>query len=296
MQQLVSQVALPVVLALIMLSMGLGLTARNFMDVMRRPLAGLMGLGLQMLVLPILALLLIAVFELSPVAAAGLFLLSLCPGGATSNLFSYLAGGHVALSISLTAVSSVLVPVSLPLMFLAYLQFAGIEQLAFFMPLGIMVKQLVAVTLVPVVVGMLIRHVAASWARRVEPMAKRVATMAMVVIIVLLIATNWSLVMEVASLNGVAVLSLSCIALVFAYQVALRGGLTVREARTLAVETGIQNAGTAIMVALTLLEQPALAMIPLMYGLLMNIPAFGFIGWVRWRDAASNAAPQKASV
>lgn len=280
MQQLVSQVALPVVLALIMLSMGLGLTVKNFTDVFRHPLIAVLGLGLQMLLLPVLALLLIAVFDLSPIAAAGLFLLSLCPGGATSNLFSYLARGNVALSISLTAITSLLVPFSLPLLFVAYVQWVGDEQMMFAMPLDIMIKQLVAVTLVPVLVGMLIRHFAANWAVSVEPLTKRIATVAMIAVIILLIATNLSLVINMASVNGMAVLALSCIALVLAYQVSLGVGVAVREARTLAMETGIQNAGTAMMVALTLLEQPSLAIIPLMYGLLMNIPAFGFIAWV----------------
>jgi len=287
MQQVVSQIALPVVLALIMLSMGLGLTLRNFTDVVRQPLAGLLGLGLQMLFLPGLALLLILVLDLSPVAAAGLFLLSLCPGGATSNLFSYLARGNVALSISLTAITSVLVPFTLPILFALYLQVAGEEQLVFAMPLGLMIKQLVVVSLVPVVVGMLLRHFASAWAIRVEPMAKRVATVAMLLVIVLLIMTNLPLVMTMASLNGAAVLGLSCVALVVAYQVAVRSGLAGKEARTLALETGVQNAGTAMMVALTLLHQPELAMIPLMYGLLMNIPAFGFIAWATHGKAAS---------
>ena len=171
-------------------------------------------------------------------------------------------------------------PFSLPLLFVAYVQWVGDEQMMFAMPLDIMIKQLVAVTLVPVLVGMLIRHFAANWAVSVEPLTKRIATVAMIAVIILLIATNLSLVINMASVNGMAVLALSCIALVLAYQVSLGVGVAVREARTLAMETGIQNAGTAMMVALTLLEQPSLAIIPLMYGLLMNIPAFGFIAWV----------------
>ena len=291
MQQIVSQVALPVVLAMIMLSMGLGLTTRNFTDVARHPLSAALGLGLQMCGLPILALLVIVLFDLSAVAAAGLFLLSLCPGGATSNLFSYLARGNVALSISLTAITSLIVPFTLPLLFMAYTEASGGQLAAFTMPLGMMVMQLVVVTLVPVLVGMGIRHFAANWAQRVEPMAKKVATMAMISVIILLIATNLPLVMDMASVNGVAVLGLSCVALVIAYLVASKAGLAAADVRTVAMETGIQNAGTAMMVAMTLLQQPQLAMIPLMYGLLMNIPAFGFIAWVQYKhqNAASGS-------
>lgn len=287
MQQVVSQIALPVVLAMIMLSMGLGLSVRHFRDVVRHPLAAALGLGLQMCGLPLLALVVIAVFDVSPIAAAGLFLLSLCPGGATSNLFSYLARGNVALSISLTATTSLLVPFSLPVLFLAYTQATGDSLAAFNMPLATMVMQLVVVTLIPVLVGMALRHFAAAWALRVEPMAKKIATIAMMAVIVLLIATNLPLVMGMASLNGIAVLSLSCVALIAAYLIASKLGLNATDARTVALETGIQNAGTAMMVAMTLLQQPQLAMVPLMYGLLMNIPAFGFIAWVQHKDQAA---------
>ena len=292
MQQIVSQIALPIVLALIMLSMGLGLTIRNFTELARKPLSALLGLLLQMVGLPLLAVAVIVMFDLSPIAAAGIFLLSLCPGGATSNLFSYLAKGNVALSISLTAVTSLLVPFTLPLLFVAYGQASGDQLLAFALPLKTMVMQLVVVTLVPVLLGMTIRHFVRVWAIKVEPITKKIATLAMIGVIVLLIVTNLPLVADMVSINGVAVLSLSCFALIAAYSIASSAGIPPADVRTVAMETGIQNAGTAMMVALTLLEQPELAMVPLMYGLLMNIPAFGFIAWVHGSER-SQAMPER---
>lgn len=283
-QQLVSQVVLPIVLAAIMLVMGLGLTRQHFIDVFRKPLAALLGLGLQMLFLPALALVIIFATGLTGVPAAGLFLLSLCPGGATSNLFSALARGNVALSICLTSISSLLIPFSLPLAFAAFLSFAGeaVPEMQF--PIDVMIKQLIVVTLVPVLVGMALRHFAENWVKSIEVIARRVATFAMMAVIILLMATNLPLVMKMVSAHGLIVLMLSIIALTAAWTIAHQLKCSESDSRTLALETGVQNAGTAMMVALSIMHQPALAMIPLMYGLLMNIPAFGFIGWLMRRD------------
>jgi BASS family bile acid:Na+ symporter len=173
MQQLVSQVLLPVVLAAIMLGMGLGLRTEDFRRVITQPKASLLGFGLQILMLPALALVIIVILPLSPVAAAGLFLVSLCPGGATSNLFSFIARGDVALSVTLTGIVSLLSPFLLPLAFLTYLQFNGDTLQEFAMPLQIIIKQLAAVTLVPVTLGMTIRYFAPIWSENAQPVLKK---------------------------------------------------------------------------------------------------------------------------
>ena len=284
MQQLVAQVILPIVLAVIMLAMGLGLSLRHFANVLCQPVVAMVGLGLQLVALPLLALVVLYTFRLDAAGAAGLFLLALCPGGVTSNLFSLLARGNVALSISLTAITSLLIPFTLPLAFAVYLTARGEAASDFSMPVLQMIKPLVVVTLLPVVMGMAIRHCAPSLAKRAGRYVRQAATLAMLAVILLLIATNWPLVTHMASLNGGAVLTLSVLAIGLGWWAAGRMGFDPQDARTLALETGIQNAGTAMMVALTLLAQPALAVVPLMYGLLMNIPAFGFIGLVIWQD------------
>lgn len=287
-----SQVILPLVLAFIMLAMGLGLTRQHFIEVLQAPALPLLGLALQMLLLPALALVVIAVLRLDGATAAGLFLLSLCPGGATSNLFAYLANGEVALSISLTAISSLLVPFTLPLLFGLYLTQAGGDWVDLQLPIATTIKQLLAVTLVPVLLGMTIRHWAGRLANKLEPWCKRIGTGLMLLVVLGLIITNWTRLLNPT--QALAVLLLSCLAMLAAGWIAARLRLPVAQTRTLAVEVGIQNAGTALLVAISLMQQPALAVVPLIYGILMNLPGFGFVAWVRYRDAQTTTRPANA--
>ena len=281
MQQLVSQVVLPITLALIMLVMGMGLTRQDFKRVAKDPKLLSFALSLQLLFLPILALVIGVMFQLPATSAAGLFLLSLCPGGATSNMFSYLAKGDVALSVSLTAVTSLIVPFSLPICFAAYhVLFQDAVVATFDMPVVLMMKQLVAVTLVPVFIGMLLRHYLAEKVIVFESRLKKLAALSMITVILLLMATNLPTLVQSLSKAGVAVLALCTLALITAWLLSLRCGLANPVANTVAIEVGVQNAGTAMMVAFVVLNQAELAVIPLMYGLLMNIPAFAFVYWV----------------
>lgn len=287
MSQLLSQLILPLVLAFIMFAMGLGLKPSHFSAIVTAPKLPLLGLALQMLMLPLLALLIIAALQLQGATAAGLFLVSLCPGGATSNLFAYLANGKVALSIALTALSSLLVPVTLPLLFGLYLSQTGDASVHLQLPIATTIKQLFAVTLVPVLVAMTLRHWAPTLVTRLEPWCKRLGTSLMLLLVLALMVTNWSLLQ--APIKAVAVLLLCGVSLLLAWFIGTRLSQDSAVGRTLAVEVGIQNAGTALLVAISLMQQPALAVVPLIYGILMNLPGFGFVAWVRYRDRQSAA-------
>lgn len=284
MQQLVTQVLLPLILALVMLGIGMALQPADFKRVLLKPKACILGLFLQLLFLPCLALVLIGLLPLSPLAAAGLFLVSLCPGGATSNLFSLIARGDAALSVTLTGVTSLLTPLTLPLLFLAYLQINPLDAGHFQLPLWPVIQQLALVTLVPVVLGMLVRLRFPVWTIRFQPGLRRLSTLAMLLIVISLLATHLHLLERILSVEGLAILLLSTTAILSGYLMARKSGLKEREQRTLGLEVGVQNAGTAIMVALTILQMPALVLVPLMYGILMNLPAFGFVAWLYRKD------------
>lgn len=284
MQQFVSQLLLPVVLAAVMLGVGLGLKPADFKHVFIQPKAAMVGLSLQILFLPILALVIIAILPLSPAAAAGLFLLSLCPGGATSNLFSFIARGDVALSVMLTGFTSLLAPITLPLLFVTFLTFSKVDAEHFVLPLLPAIKQLAMVTLLPVALGMVLRLCCPAWANKAQPGIKSVSTLAMVLIVVALIAANLEVVKGMLSVNAVAVLLLSSLAILSGYVIARKARLNERVQRTIGLEVGVQNAGAAMLVALSIMQQPALAVVPLMYGILMNIPAFAFVYWSQRQD------------
>lgn len=280
MQQLISHVILPIVLAVIMFSMGLGLRMNDFYRVLVQPKSYLLAGALQILCLPLLALLIITFLPLSNTAAAGLFLVALCPGGATSNLFTYFAKGNIALSVTLTGLVSILSPFILPIVFVSYLKVSSDTTHTVFLPLIPAIKQLIVVTLIPIILGMILRHVAPLWCNRMEGNIKKAAGFAMLLVVITLFFGNPKVIPGLLSINTLAVLLLSTTALMAAYYIAGIANLAESIRRTVAIEVGVQNAGTAMMVAFTILHDPQIAFIPLMYGLLMNVPALFFILWV----------------
>ncbi|WP_420744624.1 bile acid:sodium symporter family protein [Photobacterium damselae] len=280
MQHIVTQVLLPITLAIVMLGMGLGLKRADFSRVITQPKSSIIGLCLQIFMLPALALVLIQLFPLSSTAAAGLFLVSLCPGGATSNLFSLIAKGDVALSITLTAVISLLSPFLLPLVFITYLDIHGSQLEQFQLPIDLAIKQLIAVTVLPISLGMIITKWLPKQSQLIQPMVKKLSTITMLLIILALLITNKKIFDRFISIEGIAVLLLSSCSLFLAYFIAGKIKVSQQAQRTIAIEVGVQNAGTAMMVALSIMHQPQLAVVPLMYGLLMNIPACLFVAWV----------------
>ena len=279
--QAVTQVMLPVVLGLVMLGMGLSLQIKDFKAVLRSPKVAIIGFLLQLLLLPILALFIIKAFALNQTAAAGLFLLALCPGGATSNLFSFIAKGNLALSVCLTSVVSMLSPFFLPIAFVGFIHYSGsTDSQHFNLPLLPAMKQLALVTLLPTVIGMCIRYFADQWSQSVIPLIKKGSTIAMLLVVTALVLTNLNIIPAMLSLQGIAVMTLCGLALIIAYFIAGKLNINETDRKTIAIEVGVQNAGTAMMIAFTIMHQPALAIIPLMYGLLMNIPAFIFVYWL----------------
>ena len=286
MQQLISHIILPIVLAFIMFGMGLGLRISDFYRILIQPKSYLLASALQMLFLPLLALLIIAILPLSNTAAAGLFLVALCPGGATSNLFTYFAKGNIALSVTLTGLVSLLSPFILPIVFISYLKISSHTDHSVFLPLIPAIKQLIVVTLVPIILGMMLRHLAPLWSVRMEDSVKKIAGFAMLLVVITLFVGNPKVIPSLLSVNALAVLLLSTTALITAYYIAGIYALAEAIRRTIAIEVGVQNAGTAIMVALTILHDSQIAFVPLMYGLLMNIPALLFILWVTKRHSS----------
>ena len=150
-----TSVLLPIALAIIMLGLGLTLTVADFARVLRMPKAVLIALGTQVILLPLICFGLVKLFDLEPALAAGMMLLAASPGGTTANLFSHLAGGDVALNVSLTAVNSVLAVVTLPIVVnLSLDHFLGEGQIGL-QPAKML--QVFAIVLVPVALGMLLR-------------------------------------------------------------------------------------------------------------------------------------------
>lgn len=273
-------VALPIALAWMMFCVGLTLSVADFKRVGQFPGRVLLGLSAQLLGLPLLAFVMIWLFALPESVAIGLWLLALAPGGASSNAITHMSGGDSALSITMTAISSLIIPFSLPLMLALVVPDA---QLIF--PLKTAILQLAAVTLVPVLLGMAIKHwVTGSWFDRFSQFAGRSALGALFLTVMVTVAANSGVFHQLFSFASVAAVSLCLAGMLLGASAAklFRGDKAL--VKTMAIEVGVQNAGTAIFVAVVQLQRPELALTPLLYGLLMNLPAFVMIYWYQRRN------------
>ncbi len=272
---------LPLALAFIMFVLGLGLTLADFGRVFRQPRAIAIGLASQMLLLPAIALGVCVLFHLPPEMAVGLMLLAACPGGASAGLITKLAQGETALSISLTAITSVLAVVSVPVIVdFALRHFTG-AGIATSLPVLDVVRGVFIITTVPVAVGMLLRYLRPALVKRVEPMAGHIATGLFIAIVVATFVSQRQTLFDHLAGTGPAAMTLCVLTMAAGY---LLGGLASVERRgriAIAVESGLQNAALAIFLALSVLKLPAMAIPGVIYALLMNVCALIFISLMR---------------
>ena len=270
-------VGLPVALAIIMFGLGLSLQVADFRRVARTPRAVVVALGLQVLVLPVIAFGLVVAFDLDPLLAVGVMLLAASPGGTTANLFSHLFRGDVALNITLTAINSVLAAVTIPLvtnLAIGYFDTDG--------DLGLQwskVVQVIAIVLVPVAVGMLVRR----WSRELAARAdKPVRVFSIVVLVAVavgaLLGERENLgdyLQQVGLVTGLlCVLSLS-----LGYAGARLARLEQPQAVASSMEVGIHNTTVALTIALSVLDSTEVAIPAAVYSILMYVlaTAFGFL-------------------
>ncbi len=279
------KIGLPVSLALIMLSMGLTLRVADFQRVARAPRAFAVGLSAQMLLVPLIAWTVAWLFALPPLLAIGLMVLGFSPGGTTSNLFSYLARGDVALSVALTAVASFITPFSIPLLTewsLAHWLGQGRD---IQMPLGTTMARLLLVGLLPVAVGMAWRRLRPVHADRWQLFVHRLSVASFALVIAAIIAQQWTRMPDFLARVGTASLVMILFAMAVGFLVARLARLDRPQARTIAIEVGMQNGGMALIVTQGVLHNGEMSIVPVIYGLLMLIPVILFVLLSRREDA-----------
>lgn len=273
---IVSSVLLPLILAFIMFSLGLGLTVDDFRRIFTQPRALLVGVVCHFVILPLACFGLLSLWGLTGVFAVGFMVLAACPTGSTSNLLTYLARGDVALALSFTAVASVATIFTLPLIVTWALgHYLGAAR-AVNVPVGLMMGQVALVLGVPVSLGMLARHRWSAWALRFEPRATRIATVLFVLIVVAAVAKNWALLGDnFTSLAPFAVV-LNVSMLCVGFGVAWMARLSRSQSITLGIETAVQNAALALVIASTVLKDDAMAIPGALYGVLMYVGGLVF--------------------
>lgn len=275
-------VILPLSLAFIMFSLGVGLTGDDFSLVIREPKAFGIGLANQMVVLPAVGFTLATVFGLSGEMAVGLMILACSPGGVTSNILTKLAGGDTALSISYTAVVSVATVVTLPLIVgfsMDHFMGAAAPEIDI-LGLGITMFLL---TTIPVLIGMGIRHFATAAADSMEKMVNRIAAALFVIIVLAAIGSEFQTLMDNIGTLGPAVITLIILMLGIGYLSASKLALDDDRATTVSIESGIQNATVGITVGGLIMAPAAGATLSALslpsgvYGVLMYIVIAPFL-------------------
>ncbi|MCP9860587.1 MULTISPECIES: bile acid:sodium symporter family protein [unclassified Cyanobium] len=270
-------VLLPLALASVMLGMGLSLVAEDFKRITRYPRAVVVGTVCQTLLLPLLGGLIALAVPMQPAMAVGLVVVAVCPGGPSSNLMTFLARGDVALSVTLTAVSSLVTVFTIPLFTnLALRQFLGAGE-AMVLPLGTTMLQIVLITLLPTAIGMAIRHRFPGTARRLEKQMGRLAAGLLALIIVLLLIREGSKLPGFLAQVGLAIVVLNLLAMLTGLSAGKLFRLPRAQQVCIAIEVGIQNGTLAIAITAGLLNNPDMAVPAAVYSLLMYVTGFGAI-------------------
>ncbi|MGB9992431.1 bile acid:sodium symporter family protein [Pseudoduganella rhizocola] len=283
---LLSTVLLPLSLAIIMFSLGLGLTPGDFSRIVRQPRALLIGVLCHFVLLPLVCFAMIKVSGMAGVFAVGFMILAACPTGTTSNLLTYLARGDVALALSFTAVASVLTIFTLPLIVsFALGHFAGAVQTVQ-VPAGMMMGQIFIMLGLPVALGMFVRHRWTARALRIEPVATRIATVLFVVIVLGAVLKNWAALRDNFSTLAPFAITLNLLMLAVGFGMARLARLSQRQSVTLGIETSVQNATLALVIASTVLQQDQMAVPGALYGVLMYAGGLLF-AWLMRRQAAA---------
>ena len=270
---LVNSVIIPICLFLIMMGMGLTLVTNDFKRVLKYPKAVGIGLTNQLILLPIIGFALANIMPLRPEYAVGVMLLVLCPGGTTSNLFTYLAKGDVALSVTMTAIASVITVFTIPIVLsFSLIYFMGSGS-AFELPVLKTVLTLVLLTIVPISIGMLIKRYAPAVADRSQVYVSRFGVLFLTFLVLFLGYVQRDIIVDAFIATGPVSIILNLSTMALGYYSSKWFGLNLAQRTSVTLEVGLQNSTLSIFMALTLLSNYDMSMIPAIYTLVMFLTA-----------------------
>jgi BASS family bile acid:Na+ symporter len=256
-------------LIIIMLGMGLSLTLADFKRVLLYPRAIFIGLFNQLILLPIIGFGIATLFNLPPEIAVGIMILAACPGGPTSNLISHLAKADLALSVTLTALSSLITIVTIPFIVtfaLNHFMEQG-QQIALNIPGTIL--QIFVIVVIPIVIGMFIRHYSPRFAQRMGKPVRIASGLVLLLIIVGLVLKEKDNFASYFKQAGLATFILNALTMLIGFYSARLFKIGKEQASSISIESGIQNGTLAISIAVVLLNNSAFAIAPAVYSLLM---------------------------
>lgn len=283
-------IVLPI-LTVLMFDLGLTLKVSDFVNLFKRPKAMFVGLFGQLVILPLIALCIGMVLGLEAVFFIGLMLISCCPGGSSSNIFSKLAKGDVALSVSLTAFSSVITLFTLPVIMKFVTARVGSE-VGITLPVGNLLKQNFLTMFLPIIIGIVIRRFREGAALKIDKVLAKCAFPALMLLAGVFFIQNKHTIIENFSSLGLATGCLIIVSISVAALLSVLFRLKTNEKRTIVIEVGMQNAAQAIAIGMSpfIFNNPSIAAPAIIYALLMNVVLLSYVAVLK--RFSTNSATQ----
>ena len=276
--EIVTKIA-PIALALIMLGLGLGLTTQDFTRVIKTPKDFLIGLTSQLIILPIVAFLLIKFFGTKPEIALGVMIIAAAPGGITSNILTKFANGDVALSISLTAIISIISIITVPLIVFTSADLLGISFVSDDINIAGTAFKMALVVALPVIVGMIIRQFANNFISSKTSLINKITGILFIIVFIAIWIEERENIFNYLAQAGLIVLNLNIVMMAIAYFIAKKFASGIQQVKCISLECGLQNGTLAVFVA-TEISNEIIYIIPTAaYALIMYITGFIFI-WI----------------
>lgn len=267
---ILSDIFLPVSLAIIMLGMGMTLTIKDFTRIVKYPKSILTGLINQIILLPLTGFLLSVFFGLSPLMAVGLVILASCPGGPTSNLITQICRGNIALSVSLTACSSFISVITIPYILSFALNYFGTGLgITIQLPILETLIKITGITIIPISIGMIIRKLNAAFSSKMERPMRIASTVIFIAVFIFAIVINFDLLGKAMIEVGLVSLLLNIIALSLGFLTSYWLNLDRKTINTISIESGIQNGALAFVITTSILENAE-----------MSLPTAAYVIWM----------------
>ena len=278
--EIVTKIA-PIALALIMLGLGLGLSTQDFTRVLKQPRDFLIGFVCQLILLPVVAFILIKLINLPIELALGVMIIAAAPGGVTSNILTKFAGGDVALSISLTAIISLISIISVPFI---VLKSADLLQITYITKeismVGISMKMFFVVT-VPVLIGMLIRKFATNFITSKTNIIQRISVILFVLVFVAIYIEEWDKIVSFLTRAGIITLILNVVMMIVGFYAAKLLASGIAQRKCISLECGLQNGTLAVFVSSQLFDEIVYMVPTAAYALIMFVTSLVFVYFVR---------------
>ena len=277
----VTDAILPLALAFIMFVLGLGLTGADFLRVIKQPRDFFVGAFSQIIILPIIAFILVKIWSVAPELAIGVMIIAAAPGGVTSNLLTSFAKGDVALSISLTAIISLLCIFTIPFIVLTSVALLDDSNINQNISLFSMSRDMFLIVTVPVILGMLLRRFVSEMALKFEPKAKKVSAVLFVLVLLGAIAAERENVISYFAQAGLITLTLNVVMMIIAYYIAQLLATGSAQKKCITIECGLQNGTLAIFVSTTIFGGGMYVIPAATYSLIMFATSLIFVYLIR---------------